>query len=351
MPITWILPTLIVLPTLLVIPSGAASPTSAMAQAAVSVQAARLGDVALRPERQASAVVVARNEARVAAEVAGVLASWHADVGQMVRAGQVLARLDDTDLGLALERARTARDAARARLALAQAQLERARSLQAQGFLSPEALHQRDTEVALLRAELDSAEVALRTAERQRSKTIVRAPFAGTVTQRLAQLGETVAAGAPLFVLAQTDAVELQAALAPTEVAELRSAATLRFETDDGQVRAARLLRVVPAVNSGTRLQTVRLALQGAALPPGTAGQLRWQAVAPHVPAALMVRRGTALGIFVVDGEGPHRLARFTALPAAQEGRPAPTALPPQTMVVVRGQQALRDGQPISLAP
>ncbi|MCX7741962.1 MAG: HlyD family efflux transporter periplasmic adaptor subunit, partial [Tepidimonas sp.] len=205
--------------------------------------------------------------------------------------------------------------------------------------------------VALLRTELDSAEVALRTAERQRSKAIVRAPFAGTVTQRLAQLGETVAAGTPLFVLAQTDAVELQAALAPAEVAELRTAATLRFEADDGQVRAARLLRVVPTVTSSTRLQTVRLALQGAVLPPGTAGLLRWQAVAPHVPAALLVRRGTALGVFVVEGDGAQQRARFIALPAAQEGRPTPTALPPQTLVVVRGQQTLRDGESVTLAP
>ena len=327
------------------------TPTAASA-APAAVQVQPLAQVALRPERQASAQVVARNEARLAAEVGGVLQRWSADVGQPVRAGQELARLDANDLQLARDRARAARDAARARLELVQMQLRRARELQAQGFLSPEALNARETELALQSAELASAEAALQTAERQLAKAVIRAPFAGTVTQRLAQQGETVAPGAVLFVLAQTDGVELQAALSPAEVAELRAGAQPRFEADDGQVRAARLLRAVPTVVPSTRLQTVRLALQGAALPPGTAGLLRWAAPQPHVPAALLVRRGAQLGVFIVEGAGSAARARFVPLPDAQEGRPAPAAgLPDGARLVVRGQQALRDGQPVTLAP
>ena len=328
-----------------------AAPAPAASAAAV-VQVQPLSQVALHPERQASAQVVARNEARLAAEVGGVLQRWSVDVGQSVRAGQELARLDATDLELARERARAARDAARARLDLVQTQLRRARELQAQGFLSPEALNARETELALLSAELASAEAALQTAERQLAKAVLRAPFAGTVTQRLAQQGEMVAPGTVLFVLAQTADVELQAALSPAEVAELRAGAQPRFVTDDGQVRAARLLRVVPTVAPATRLQTVRLALQGAALPPGTAGLLRWAAPQPHVPAALLVRRGTQLGVFVVEGQGAAARARFVPLAGAQEGRPAAAAgLPEAARLVVRGQQALRDGQPVTPAP
>lgn len=329
----------------------AAATTTPPAQAQ-PVRVQPFDQIALHPERQASAQLVARNEARIAAEVGGVLAQWSADVGSAVRAGQTLARLDTTDLELARQRALAARDAAQARLALAEAQLRRARELQAQGFLSPEALSLRETEVALQRADLTNAQAALASAQRQLDKAVIRAPFAGTVTQRLAQQGETVAPGAVLFVLAQTDGVELQAAVAAAEVAELRAGRALRFESDDGHVRAARLLRVVPTVAPATRLQTVRLTLQGAALPPGTAGLLRWQAPQPHVPAALLVRRGPQLGVFVVEGEGSSLRARFVALPGAQEGRPVPaTSLSAQTRVVVQGQQALRDGQPLTLAP
>ncbi|MCX7693661.1 MAG: efflux RND transporter periplasmic adaptor subunit [Tepidimonas taiwanensis] len=329
--------------------ANAAVPASSAQAAAVGVQP--LADVAVHPLRSASAQVVPRNEARIAAEVGGVLLRWEADVGTAVRAGQMLARLDDTDLALAAERARAALQAAQARLALAEAQTRRARELQAQGFFSPEALAARETELALQRADVAQATAALRTAERQLAKAVVRAPFAGVVTQRLAQQGETVAAGTPLFVLAQTDGAELQAAVSPAEAQELRRARALRFETDAGEQRPARLLRVVPTVSGATRLQTVRLALQGEPVPAGSAGLLRWEAPDPHVPAALLVRRGAALGVFVAEGDGAALRARFVPLPLAQEGRPAAVTLSPTTRLVTRGQQALRDGQAIAVAP
>lgn len=334
------------------LPPGRAAPNGQAADpSTVSVGITRLTDAALHPPRSASAQVVARNEARIAAEVSGVLLRWEADVGTTVRAGQVLARLDDTDLALTAERARAALQAAHARLALAETQARRARELQAQGFFSPEALAARETELALQRADVAQASVALRSAERQLAKATIRAPFAGVVTQRLAQQGETVAAGAPLFVLAQTDGAELQAAVSPVEARELRRARTLQFETDTGEQRAARLLRVVPTVHATTRLQTVRLALLDEPLPVGSAGRLRWDAPDPHVPAALLVRRGTELGIFVAEGDGVDLRARFVALPAAQEGRPAAVTLPPTTRLITRGHQALRDGQTIAVAP
>ena len=78
--------------------------------------------------------------------------------------------------------------------------------------------------------------------------------------------------------------------------------------------------------------------------PLGSSGVLRWRDPQPHIPAALLVRRGSDLGIFVRQGQQ----ARFVALPRAQEGRAAPTDLPPATLVVVRGQAALSDGQTLN---
>lgn len=351
-PSGWVLAALLTLPGAAALTAHAdpTTPPAPPTQGAPSpVDVRPLRDMWLHPQRSASAQVVARNEARVAAEVAGVVQRWEADVGTSVRAGQVLARLDPADHELAVQRARAARDAAQARLELLQAQARRAHELHGQGFISADALQMRDTELALQRAELASAQAALASAERALAKTVVRAPFAGTVTQRLAQQGETVAAGTPLFVLVQTGAAELQAQLSPAEVRELGRVRDVRFEADDGATRAARLLRAVPALAGGTRLQTVRLALQGEPLPPGAAGVLRWQAPLPHVPAELLVRRGSALGVFVVEGEGEQARARFVALPEAQEGRPAAAAsLAGDACVVVRGQHALHDGQRVT---
>ncbi len=319
--------------------------TPATAAAPAKVQTSRLDAVWVKPVRTAPAQVVARNESRLAAEVSGPLVRWTADVGATVKSGEVLAQIDPTDLDLALQRAQAARDAAQARLTLAQAQLQRARELVAQGFFSQEALAQRQTEVALLQAERDSAQAQWQTARRQRDKATVRAPFAGAVVQRLAQTGEMVVPGTVLFVLAQTAQAEVSAQLTPAELTGLRATPQAQFEPDDGTAALpVRLLRATPTLQGTSRTQTARLGFAGAQSAAGSSGVLRWTDPAPHVPVGLMVKRGTAVGIFVQDAGR----ARFVPLPGAQEGRAAPVTLPGDTVVVVQGQASLRDGQTLN---
>lgn len=340
---------------------GQTASTQTAPAAATSVQTARLDSVWLQPERSAAATVLARNESRLSAEVGGRVLSWGADVGATVRRGHLLLQIDPTDHELALQRAQAGRDAAMSRLQLGLAQLQRARDLVAQGFFSKEALTQRETEVALQQAELASAEAQLRSARRQLERTRVLAPFAGTVVQRTAQVGETVAPGTPLFVLAESGASEVQAHVPPAEVPGLRRAGAWQFQPQGSALsHPLRLLRVSATVQAANRTQAVRLgwaeaAALGAApgtdpgaatgtAPPGSSGVLRWRDPQPHIPAALMVRRGDALGIFVRQGQQ----ARFIGLPRAQEGRAVATQLPPDTLVVVRGQAALTDGQALN---
>ncbi len=317
----------------------------ASATPVATVQISRLDAVWVMPARSAPAQVVARNESRLAAEVSGPLLRWNADVGANVKSGEVLAQIDPTDLDLALQRAQAARDAAQARLALAQAQSQRARELVAQGFFSQEALAQRETEVALLQAERDSAQAQWQTARRQRDKATVRAPFAGAVVQRLAQVGEMVAPGTVLFVLAQTGQAEVSAQVTPAELGGLRAARTLQFEPDTGTALPVRLLRATPTLQGTSRTQTARLGFVGAQqAAAGSSGVLRWNDPTPHVPVGLMVQRGDALGIFVKEAGR----ARFVPLPGAQEGRATPVGLPGDTLVVVQGQASLRDGQSLN---
>lgn len=326
-------------------PASAPAPS---APARVDVDVARLDSVWLRPEREAPASVVARNESRLSAEVAGTLQRWTADVGAQVARGQVLAQIDPVDHQLAVQRAQAALDASTARLKLAQAQLQRSRELVAQGFFSQEALAQRETEVALVQTEVSANRAQLATAQRQRAKTTLRAPFAGSVKERLAQTGEAVSPGSVLYVLSESGAAELQATLSPADVPGLRAAKALRFEAQ-GQQHAARLLRVGSTLSAPARTQTARLAFEpGAAAPAaGTSGTLRWQEEQPHLPPALLVRRGSVLGVFVQQGTGAQASARFVPLPGAQEGRASAITLSADTPVIVRGQAALQHGQPI----
>ncbi len=309
------------------------------------VRTARLDSIWQFPERSAPAQVLARNESRLTAEVAGTVTRWTVDVGASVTRGALLVQIDPRDSELGVQRAEAGVEAAQARLRLGEAQLARARELVAQGFFSQEALAQRETEVALQRAELASAQTQLASARRQLEKTAIRAPFNATVAQRTVQQGEAVSPGTPLMVLAETGAAEVQASVPPTDVPGLRRATGAQFQVQGQTERlSVRLLRVAGTVQSGSRTQTVRLGFtEATALPPGSSGLLLWQDPSPHIPASLVVKRGQALGVFVQEG----RVARFVPLSGAQEGRAAPTTLPAETLIVVRGQAALNDGQSI----
>lgn len=321
--------------------------------AAVVVETVRLDAGQVFPVREAPARVRARNVSRLSAEVSGTLQQWTADVGASVKRGQVLARIDPRDQELGLQRARAALDASQARLQLAQAQMQRARELTAQGFFSPEALAQRETEVALIRAETDANRAQLATAQRQLDKTVLRAPFDADVTERHAQTGEAVAPGSLLYVLAERGAVELDATLDPLDAASLPRARSLRFEAE-GQTHPVRLLRIGGTVSEPARTRTARLAFEQVpdAPPAGAAGQLRWEDGRAHLPPQWLVRRNGSLGVFVIGNSGGSTTAQFRALPGAQEGRvvPVPADWPGTTRVVVRGQAALQNGQAVTVS-
>lgn len=329
-----------------------ATPSAAPQRDRATVGVAPLSSLWLQPERDAPAQVLARNESRLAAETAGTLLRWTADVGAQVQRGQLLAQIDPRDAELGVQRAQAALTASQARLKLAQAQLQRARDLVAKGFLSQEALAQRETEVALLLSDISANQAQLAIVRRQLAKTTLRAPFAGSVKERLAQTGEAVAPGSVLYVLTETGAQEVSATLSPADVAGLRAASEIRLDAA-GASHALRLLRVGATVAAPARTQVARLAFVQAdgAPPAGSSGTLRWRESQPHIPPELMVRRGAQLGIFVQQGSGTDATARFVALPGAQEGRatPLPTAagLTAATRVVMRGQAALQSGQAI----
>lgn len=319
-----------------------------------TVTVAPLASVWLQPEREAPATVIARNESKLSAETSGVLLRWTHDVGALVKKGELLAQIDPRDAELAAQRARAALNASNARLQLAEAQLARARELVAQGFFSQDALAQRETEVALLQSEVSSNKAQLASAQRQLDKTSLRAPFAGSIKQRLAQTGEAVAPGSVLFIVSEIGADEVEATLSPADVAGLRRAAAPHLDTANGSF-GLRVLRIAQTLNAPARTQTARLAFKQpeAAPPAGSSGSLRWVDRQPHLSPNLLVRRNGVLGIFVKQGSGNEAKARFLPLAAAQEGRASalPDSLGAETLIVVQGQAGLQDGQAINAQP
>ncbi|MBI3147688.1 MAG: efflux RND transporter periplasmic adaptor subunit [Betaproteobacteria bacterium] len=299
--------------------------------------------VAVYPQREAPAAVVSRNESRIAAELPAVVLEMNAEVGEVVAKGSVLARLDPRDYELALARARAAEESTKARLALAEAQLKRARELKAEGFISADALLQRETELAVVAAELKSAAAALATARHNLDKCVIRAPYRAIVRSRGGQVGELAGSGVPLYTLTEAERLEVAAQVPAREASDLAQAKDFHFVGQDGHFALA-LLRISPAIDRAARTREVRLAFKGKAPLPGAEGRLEWRDAQAHLPAEYLLRRGKELGVFLNEAGK----ARFLPLPEAQEGRPVRAALAPSARVAGAGRHALSDGQALT---
>ena len=155
---------------------------------------------------QATGYIVARRSATVSTQITGTLTAVYIDAGDTVKQGQVLARLEDASQRAALDVARANARAAEAQVEQARAQLtqsqsdaRRAADLAAQGMVSHQATEQADNAAAVNAAALmarqraaDAARAQLAESQVNFDYTTVRAPFAGVITAKAAQVGEIV---------------------------------------------------------------------------------------------------------------------------------------------------------------
>lgn len=316
--------------------------TTASAQSLqVSTQA--FSDVAVYPQREAFATVISLNDSRIAAEVTARIIEIPVEVGQIVKKGATLARLDSRDYALAAERAAATLESARSAKKLAEQRLTRARKLVDDGFISPEALDQRESDARTAAAQLRAAQAELATARRNIRKCLVRAPFKAIIKERIGQVGEIATPGAPLVRVLDAGQIEVSARVQPDYVAALEKSKRITFESRAGSFDL-KLHRIVPALNERERNQEARFRFAAQTAMPGTAGRVIWQSAQAHLPPDLVLRRGDELGVFIANGNK----AMFVPLPLAQEGRPAPATLPLSSTIIIGGRYQLQDGDAIS---
>ncbi len=154
----------------------------------------------------ASGYVTPRRRATVAAKITGLISVLHAEEGTHVQEGQVLAVLDDSDARVRLNSAKADRDAAsasladlRVNLANAERELERTKGLQRGGVTSQQALDAAQTlvdsykaRIASTQRQVDAANSRITVAQQDLDNCVVKAPFAGIIVSKDAQIGEIV---------------------------------------------------------------------------------------------------------------------------------------------------------------
>lgn len=319
-------------------------PASIWAQTVVNVRAQPLADVLVDFERRAPAEVRALNDSTMAAEVSAVVLSVHADVGQVVKAGDLLLELDPVDYQLNLKQAEANLASSKARLSQASAKLKRARTLGGNQYISADELLERETDVMVFNAQIQADEVAVAVARRNLEKCSLTAPFDGVVGKRMAQVGNFVRNGDPLIAVTQVDQFELDAEIPDGHADEISHADEVRFESR-GQSWPVQLLRLSSVINSQGRTRQARFAFMGNAPAVGRSGELVWRVGEGMLPSNLISRRNGVLGVFVIDSDK----ARFEPLNGAQEGRPVQVNLPASTQVITLGRDRLQDGATLNV--
>lgn len=191
----------------------------------------------------------------VAAEVAGRVTRILADVGQRVRAGQVLAELDPRDQQLAQQTA--AAEAARVQALLQNQQrlVERYQKLVQQGFVSETALDNAESQLAAYREQARAAQAQLEAAERNLARTKIVAPISGRVEQRLVAVGDFVSVGKAVFQLTASQTVRVHLPFPETLAAQLRTGLRARLSTPTapGKVVEGRVSEIRPMVGAQNR--------------------------------------------------------------------------------------------------
>jgi RND family efflux transporter MFP subunit len=210
-----------------------------------------------------SGTVKALNYAVIKSRVAGEVKEITVREGDVVAAGQVLARIDPTEFQRRWQQAQEQALAAKAQMEIAQRQWDNNKALVDQGFISKAAS---DNSFASYQGALASHKAAIAGADVARKSlddaTLV-APFSGVIALRTAQVGERVGIDAKVLELVDLSQLEVEAPLSPSESIDVRVGQTANLQLEDRATYVkARVQRISPSAQPGSRSVLVYLRLE-----------------------------------------------------------------------------------------
>ena len=347
----------------------------------VKVVLAATSDIAETYQATGSVRSVTRSV--LASQVMGTVRQVAANVGDRVSSGQVMVSLTAPQLGSgqaqaqaavaeaesALPEADAAIQAARASLALATATHQRMSSLLAKASISRQEMDEAEARLRQAQAAVEGAEARRRQAEARRNQSrqaldsaqtmasylTLRAPFAGTVTERNVQPGMVASPGAPLLTLERDGAYEVEVAVDEGHAVAMKAGLELTaFFSERPEPLTLRITSIVPAIDPGSRTLLVR-----AQLPPGAnwrSGQFARAKFrlgsrrALTIPQVALVTQGQLQFVVAVEaGRAVNRMV--TTAPAGPGLLEVLSGLREGDTIVSPVPADLRDGRKVVAAP
>ena len=274
--------------------------------------------------REFVGVVRARYDTDLGFRVAGKIVERIVNVGDRVRAGDVVARLDPQDLKLQAESAAAEHAAAASNLAQATSDLERYTALRSRGYASVADFDRKKWAKDEAEGRLERARRALDLARNQLDYSDLKADADGIITATLAEAGQVVAIGQAVARLAHRGDKEAVVALPETWLGEARkSNATVRLWSDRERSFAATLRELSPQADPASRTYAARFTIADAddsvAFGMTASVTLARASDAPvaRLPLAAILNRGSGPIVYLVDRNGslvqrPVTVASFT---------------------------------------
>jgi len=299
-------------------------PAASVATPSVATALVELREVELSVSSEA--VIEAVRQSTVSAQIAGRIVDIRFDVGDRVKKGEVIVRIDERAASQAVAASEAQVREAQAALANARAQNERQKQLLAQKFVSQAAVDQSEASYKAAQERVASLLAGAGQVATERSFATIVAPYSGVVSARLVELGEMAVPGKPLMTGFDPATLRVSANVPQAQVAAVQASGRARVEIPSlGRWVEAKSLTVIPSADPRTHTTRVRLDLPEdvTGVYPGVFARAHFiVGKSPRLlaPRSAIVRRSELTAVYVV-GEGGRPLLRQVRLGDAGDER------------------------------
>jgi multidrug efflux system membrane fusion protein len=323
-----------------------------------AVKVITVGVEGMRSGAEFAGEVRARVDSRLGFRVGGKIVRRQAELGQRVKAGEVLAQLDPQDYKLAAQAAKAQVAVAATNRDLAAADFKRYKELRDQNFISGAELERRDATLKAAQAQVDQAQAQLSGQGNQAAYTTLVADVSGIVTAVEAEPGQVVAAGTPVVRMAQDGPRDVVFSVPEDRVMLIKPGSIVDVRAWSATVALKGVVREVAAsADPVTRTFGVKVSLDAKdALPLGTT-----VSVVPHafdrsgvpvikLPTSALRQDGKSSAVWVLDAASM-TVKLQPILIATADGNDVVVAagLQPGMQVVAAGVHVLSPGQKVTI--
>jgi multidrug efflux system membrane fusion protein len=354
LPVQLLVPLLLPLGVLL---SGCSKPVPAE-EPVRAVKVMTVGVQGLQSGAEFAGEVRARVESRLGFRVAGKIVQRPVEVGQRVKAGQLLAQLDAQDYRLAAEAAKAQVAAAATNRNLAEADYKRFKELKDQNFISGAEVERRDTTLKAAQAQLEQAQAQLSSQRNQTGYTSLMADVSGVVTAVEAEVGQVVSVGTPVVRIAQDGPRDVVFSVPEDRVAVVKPGSVVEVRSwTIGSNRQGTVREVAASADPVTRTYQVKVSLDVKDAPTLGATVYVMPQVFAHtgvqvikLPTSALKQDGKTTAVWVLEASSMTLKSQPVEVIAA-DGNEAivSSGLQPGMQVVSAGVHVLQAGQKVTL--